>query len=156
MANLKFYYKSTSVFLYLLLSLGFAQSSMASTINSNTVLVTGTIVDNSKFPWVSRDYGTSFYLRFNDDKPIQVNIPPHEIPSRGQFIIPVEVGKNYKVMLGFLSFDSICTFDVEATSQTHATMKLVSTDNNEYVSCSYSGDPNSDTATIIITNNTMK
>lgn len=123
--------------------------------STKTVFVTGSLVNNTKYSW-----SPNFLLLFPNGSSgdIRMNIAPFEAPSKGVFMIPIKVGESTQVTLntsGALPFNvNICTFNIKADSQTHATMQLISTNNSTPVSCQYLGDPNKNTAEIVITNNT--
>ncbi len=142
-----------SISLPLFLVYFFNVEAFAQTIEQNTVIITGDLVNNSHYPW-SYKYFIYPGDTYESWHKIQgyINIDRDIAPAKGRFMFPLVIGKTYHANL--MTFNGmLCTFTFKADSAHHATIKLISTSSDKEVICSYSGDPSNNTATITIADN---
>lgn len=115
------------------------------------VYITGSIANNSKYSWFWH-----FILSDSEGYNVQLNMEPYTVPTVGHFMIPATIGQTYTIKLQVSTFDGagrLCSFDIKANSPHHATITMINQDNTLPVLCNYSGDPDNNTATITLSNN---
>lgn len=130
-------------------------------LEPNKILISGKIDNQSSHPWQYIRL-SSFKLGNNhySDPDIQNNIDFYHAPAKGNFIANLPIGPKQSIKIYLYAYAPpsaspiICTFKIKETSDTTATMKLVSKDDYAApIECSFSGDVNDNTATITVINN---
>lgn len=118
------------------------------------LLITGDLIDDSKYDW-----SPNFLLVYPDgcSHEIRFNIAPSGVPTTGRFMIPITPGETDHISMvttGSLPFDmDLCDFTFYVDGDNHVSFQQTSENQQAPVLCQYSGDPNNNTAQILLIDN---
>lgn len=125
----------------------FTSDLFALPITRTTVIAVSSEVNNR----TSKPFSGNFYF-FIDKNAInyQLNMNAEAAPASGKIIVLLPLHGSTVLRLSDNEFD-LCRFTITADQPYHATMKMVYQKTGAPYKCTFSGNPNNDTASIVLT-----